>query len=245
MNSTEYLAHAPIIEAIIDIRLKTNIDADKAKSLAPLLPNGYGELMPTFLDDVGFTFSDETVKANHDRSLVGYRSDNESEKLVAQFHNNGITVSKLSPYEGWEPFKKKAQQIWEIYKSLLNEPEFSRIAVRYINKISLPFSENGFDFDHYLTNCPQVPGGMPDVLAGFIGRIVIPCEKETAIAVITSSLSAENQDPLSLILDIDVYREEYLDLNETEVWAFFDQLRTIKNTAFFGSITDKTKAIYK
>ena len=245
METNEHLEHAPIKEAIIDLRLNSNIGIGQLDSLKDSLPEGYSELKPTFRQGVHLAFNDGVIETKEQRSQQGYRSDQTERGFVAQFHENGITVSKLPPYTEWSDFKREARTLWDIYKTILGKVELSRIAVRYINEIHLPLTDGKLDFDQYLTNCPKIPIGMPDILVNFLSRIAVPYDKLDALALVTLSLGDGNRDFFPLTLDIDVYRNQKLDLPEREIWALFDELRAIKNQAFSGSITETTKAIYR
>jgi len=50
---------------------------------------------------------------------------------------------------------------------------------------------------------------------------------------------------LSLIFDIDVFRQVEYNKNMNEIWNDFDKLRNFKNDIFFNSITDKTKELFR
>lgn len=246
MQSAEHLSKAPIREAVIDIRTDSQIPTDQIKTLEAKLPAGYGELQPTLEKGVNFTFKNGNFETNHKESLIGFKSENKEHGFIVQFQSNGLCISKLAPYQNWDTFKQAAMELWEIYKLVLNDFEFKRVAVRYINEIHLPFTDGKLDFDRYMANCPKVPEKMPDQLLNFLNRIVVPYEEISTLAVITQNISdpvKKNEPYIPYIIDIDVYRDSKLDLSESEIWAFFDQLRDIKNHAFNGSITEETKEL--
>jgi len=47
-----------------------------------------------------------------------------------------------------------------------------------------------------------------------------------------------------MLLDVDVFKIANFDVNSKEYWELLAQFRTLKNTAFFGSITEKTKELF-
>ncbi len=245
MEINEHFEHAPIKEAIIDLRINSNITIEQIYSLKNSLPVGYSELEPTFRQEMQLAFKDGVIETEEQRSQQGFRSDNKEKGFVAQFHQNGITVSKLAPYAEWSDFKHEAIMLWETYKNVLGRFELSRIAVRYINEIHIPFTNGQIDFDQYLTNCPKAPKGMPDMLVNFLSRIAVPYDGLDTLALITLSSGDGDKDFIPLTLDIDVSRNQKLDLSEKEIWLLFDELRSIKNTAFSGSITETTKALIR
>ena len=47
------------------------------------------------------------------------------------------------------------------------------------------------------------------------------------------------------MLDIDVLKTRNLELTDDALWDTFDSLQEIKNDAFFGSITEKTRGLFR
>jgi len=49
---------------------------------------------------------------------------------------------------------------------------------------------------------------------------------------------------VSVILDIDVYRETEFSPDGVEMWEYLSQLRALKNAVFFESLTEKAVELY-
>jgi uncharacterized protein (TIGR04255 family) len=49
---------------------------------------------------------------------------------------------------------------------------------------------------------------------------------------------------VSIVLDIDVFREYQSPANEDETWSTLDRIRDIKNEIFEACITDKTRELF-
>src|SRR5207237_10376483 len=77
----------------------------------------------------------------------------------------------LKPYTRWEQVFGEAKRLWKIYRSAAGAEEVSRIALRYINRISLPLPIT--DFATYLTAPPAIPPGAPQVITSFLFRAVL------------------------------------------------------------------------
>jgi len=243
---SEHLSLAPIKEAIIEFRFNQKIDLANIFNLEKKLPSGYSGFQSVVQQEFGFSFQDGEIQTTDaGRGVVsGYRSDNESLKTVVIFESDKFIFSKLAPYTNWNDLKSQAMNIWQIFKPS-KDLGFSRIATRYVNEINLPIVDGELDFDEYLTICPKIPKGMPDILIGFLSKVAVPYYDEGITATVT--LSSGNLPPhpnkLSVMLDIDIFRAGQLALSDRELWAAMDILRDVKNTAFFGSITEKTKEL--
>ena len=149
---------------------------------------------------------------------------------------------KQASYAGWDDLKSEAKKLWALYKAAKPELKIARISIRYINQIQLP---GGLEFEDYLCQSPSTPATMPDVVGGFLTRIEVPYEDLGVTAAITTLLDTWDQDNLNVILDIDVLKTRNLELTDDALWDTFDSLQEIKNDAFFGSITEKTKELFR
>jgi uncharacterized protein (TIGR04255 family) len=101
------------------------------------------------------------------------------------------------------------------------------------------------DFGDYLAIPPDIPRGLPQGLASFLMRFVIPNPATGAIAIVTQSFESPSETHAQVILDIDVFKDVELPINGDECWSQFDALRDYKNAIFFESITERTKEMYK
>jgi uncharacterized protein (TIGR04255 family) len=247
MAIPRHLAHAPIIEAIIDCRVKApagfKVDAFqalKAKGVA-----GY----PKIDEQRGFEAEvrvegNQLSQSTKQHGMVGLAFRSTGGENVVQFRIDGFTFSRLSPYTSWDEIFPEAFRLWKMYLEIVAPDFITRIAVRYINKlpISLPLG----DFSEYLCSPPVVPSELPRRVATFLTRIVIPESDFGAEAAITQALE-RSTDPnfVTIILDIDVYRARQYDIDNEKIQSEFEELRQLKNKIFFGSITEKTARLFE
>jgi len=244
---SEHLNSAPVKEAIIEFRFSSQVSLENLRSLETKLPTGYNKLQPVIQSEIGITFQDGELKGNNGASkkIKGYRSDNNEINTVAIFESDRFVFSKLAPYSNWDDFKQHAANIWQLYKLLQENVAFTRIATRFVNEIKLPLIDEKLEFDDYLTTCPKIPANMPDILIRFFSKISIPCIEERSIASVTLSSGEIQDSTISIILDIDVFRDGLSTPSENELWCAMDVLRDIRNKSFFGSITEKTRGLLK
>ena len=119
----------------------------------------------------------------------------------------------------------------------------SRVALRYINAIRFP--DTVVDLDEYLPAAPSVPAALPQAIAGFYSRIVIPIPEDDLTAVVTQALEDTPQSAPSIILDIDVFRQTRLQPNEAIWEQSFEKIGDWKNRIFFEFVNEKTVSLYK
>ena len=118
----------------------------------------------------------------------------------------------------------------------------TRAALRYINRLDLPLPLK--DFKDYLRTVPEVSPSLPQGLSGFFMQLHIPQEDLDALAVINETIVPPRKpDTVSVILDIDLFKEKNLGLDEA--WSMFDRFHVRKNEIFEGCITDRARELFK
>jgi uncharacterized protein (TIGR04255 family) len=231
------LAHPPLREALVDIRLREELP---------------GSILPNFRAPRGFPVAKEMkhgqfqFKIDKDKpasaevlaqGAYGQRYEREDGSEVIQLRRNGLTYSILKNYPGWDVLREAARGAWRDFLVASGPVNISRLAVRYINAINVPL---GADYDEYLTTGPRVPKSVPPIVTGFMQRVLVPFEEDSATAIITQALEM----PAPVVLDIDIFTECSLEGASADIWLRLDKLRNIADRIFFSSITEKVLQSY-
>lgn len=135
--------------------------------------------------------------------------------------------------------REAARERWRKFLATSGTVNVSRLAVRYINAISIPL---GADYDEYLTTAPRIPKSVPQIVNSFMQRVIVPFEEDAANAIITQTVEMPN--PL-IILDIDVFTVCSLPGGSDDIWPKLDRLRNIADRIFFSSLTEKVIESYR
>jgi uncharacterized protein (TIGR04255 family) len=182
-----------------------------------------------------------------EQSLIGFTFKSVDGKYILQARVDGFTLSRLQPYEHWEPFKREAQRLWAIYRRYADPLHCIRAAVRYINRIDLPLqTEQGAEMKDYFRTYPEVSPDIPQVLTGHLMQLLIPQESETMLSLIQASVPASRPGVASVNLDLDFFKESQTAfVTDEQIWGFLDSLRAMRDHIFEGCITDKTRALFQ
>ena len=164
---------------------------------------------------------------------------------------DGFTFSRLHPYITWEQLRDEAYRLWKIYVDITSPELIHRVAVRYINNLSIPMPIG--DFGDCLVSPPVVPDNpdvkdkLPQGISSFLNRIVLPKPDINSHAIITQALETviDTSKPLPIILDIDAIYHNPDGFTEDDAWNKLEALRYFKNEIFFNSITKKLKELYE
>lgn len=239
-----HLKSAPIVEAVIDFRVlhQEETSADRFANLESSIGIRYKQKSPIRLIQGGFGFDNGKLLGPAASQMdIGWRYQAETE--VAQFRTNGFTFSKIEPYTTWEQVFSEAVRLWSIYLDLANPRQVSRIAVRYINRMRLA---GVTEIGRYMEAPPTLPAPISQTIREFLTRVYVEDEKRNASVVIVQALEPRvDPNTISLLLDIDAFREVDTYPKDPSLPDMFEQLRQLKNEVFYASITEATAEMYE
>ncbi len=242
MTSYPHLRNAPIKEALVDIQVH-----HKSESIVSLLETVGDRIKDEFPKKKNLRTLEIHItggKGNqptHEDSFLGLRFETEDGRKVVQARLDGFTFSMMPKYSHWKDLRGDAFRLWKIYADTTSPSSIKRVAVRFINilQLSIPLNE-------YLTVPPILPKGLPFEMNGFVDRKVLHDETTDSYANITQILQELKPDgQVSVILDIDVFKNTIFEVGGNEAWDQIDQFHDLKNLLFFKSVTAKTVEKYK
>ncbi len=240
---------APVVEAIIDIRVASPKDiltldlADALRHLNADYP--YRELLapaPAFQ----MSSTDGFSAAFGMGSLSeGLRYRNQQGSHIFQARNDGFTLSVLPPYGTWEEFRAEAIRLWNTYVDARQPELYTRVAVRYVNRFEIPSKDR--PLSEYFTLFPAFDSQLGH-LSDFQTRHQFPQPDLEANLFLTQATLAPNGNDssfTSVLLDIDLFRDKMGQRIEFDVWNLMEQLRERKNLVFESCITELTRRLIR
>jgi uncharacterized protein (TIGR04255 family) len=237
------LRNPPITEAVIDftVQFTQPQPPDKLLEFEAFIEGDYPNCEPRRM--FMWRFEKEGVTRD-ESSIVGYLHRSADATRAVQTKTDGISFSRLKPYDDWDTSLTEAWRLWRIYSSHFKPLRVQRLATRFINRLELPGPQ--LDFDDYLLIGPRLPEEVPQVLAQFNTAVTIPAAEGTN-AVIRTAYPAPGPtgSTIDVILDIDISRQCDVDSGDHEtLLRLIQELRPIKNTFFFGSLTEKAVELF-
>ena len=248
MAQSRYLARAPIVEAVIDVRVRTAPDlrVEVFEDLGELAAD-YPKRDELTQFEMGFTKLPGKPPDAHqvDRGKIGFRHVSEDGKFIAQLRKDGFTFSRLAPYTRWEEIFAEASRLYRHYLQTAAAEEVHRIAVRYINRLPLPEGDVN-DFSPFLTAPPPFPHEVPAVMTGFLTQVQVQEPDSLIQATVTQTIQRGEVTPgfVPVILDLDVFEVGAFPLEPDRLLSRFEALRMAKNRLFFSSITERTAELF-
>lgn len=236
--------NAPIREALIDIRVKlpASVTLQLLESIHDRVRHKYPGKKKRIYVEGQFSAGDE-VGAVAKQTTMGLVFSSKDGKQVFQARLDGFTFSRLRPYGNWPELRDEGRRLWDIYREVVDPKKVTRVAVRYINQVDIPLP--AIDYKDYFRTTPEVSPDLPQALGGFFMQLRFPQADFGGLLVLTQmAVPPPGPDTNSVILDLDVFKEEADTVSDEEVWGLLEKLRNRKNEFFEGCITDKTRELF-
>ena len=247
MTFSKRYKSAPIIEAVIEIRVQPNqsLDQTALSELADSLKSEFPKQTPMHLVHMGIAHQQAgaALSQTFSQANVGFRLAKSDDSRILQVRQDGLAYSHMAPYTDWPTFRAEAEPLWAKYRTICPQSKLVRCALRYINRIDIPGKTiEVFDyFDLYA----HIPNRLPsqDVIGGALS-VQMPQPDLECVANISQVMSEPvKPDHISFILDVDVFRLGIEAWHDADGWGYLDKLRDRKNQIFEACITDRTREL--
>jgi uncharacterized protein (TIGR04255 family) len=250
MAKPRHLARAPITEAILDIQVAPRAGATFT-DLQNSFPLDFGYRQQSFMVTSSFGFvlqPDAEVKQQvGPAEKIGLRLHSQDEKYVALVRTNGLSLSRLAPYENWDALEAEARKLWDLYVKRWSPDKVKGLATRYINNLRLPL-KSGQDTHDFIITLMDLPPEVPQGLGPFVQQFdcMDPPNGQDHVRMALAWNGQHDGDRLPIILDISAYRAQELQPADPTLWSVtFRALRDLKNRCFFGTLTELAMKEYE
>jgi len=183
-----HLRNAPIVEALIDIRVEARQDfrGELFEEVKAAVATEYPKVEERRGVTLQLAFGGPQPQPQvQQHGLDGFFFRSADEKEVIQFRSDGFTFNRLQPYTSWEQILPPALRFLEMYLKSARPRAINRVATRYINRIRLPSPR----FEEYLTSPPRGVPGTRGSIAGFT-EVAVTSEHANAMVTFTQSIEA-------------------------------------------------------
>jgi uncharacterized protein (TIGR04255 family) len=240
MISNKRYSKSPIIEAIIaiDVQPSRKLDLTELEQCAADQRQAYPRKEEVRFSPVGLP-DGRIWNEQH-----GFAFATDDRTRIFQFSRVGFMMHELAPYRNWESFRDEAQRLWSVYRELTKPTQFVRLAVRYINRLDIPLP--AAELQNYLRTLPTISSDISQGLAGFLMQLNMP-QPDIGCTLVVNEVAVDSPHAgvISILLDIDLFRDTGLPENEEELWAFAEVMRDRKNQVFEACITDHMRELIR
>ena len=164
-----------------------------------------------------------------------YLSTNQKAKL--EISEDTLTYIDENPYAGWDAFISTAISLFSILSPILENAEIQRTSIRFVNRFIFNEFDDPKSYFNALITSADGNSSYPLRQYGFRMLMDIP---DTDIYSIVNHNVENVQDKFFYTFDIDVLDRQTLVFDIDTIRNSFEHLRSIKNTIFFDTLTEKT-----
>ncbi len=242
------LKNPPIVEALIDVQVEQQapLSAEELsglrKRLQPEYPIARSVVQHSIQVSAGHGAPTASTTSIPGQGVVLVSTDG---LWAARIFANRVTLSRLKGYTNWHDLFAKFCGLWSNYVGTVRPVSICRTAVRYVNRIEIELPAKVQDYFALRPELPDGPQGRDAVVAEAFMRVVLPFEPDSFAAV---TWATEPSDPSSkrgtVLFDIDVFTKRPQPILPVMDSRVLDELRVIKNTIFFSSLTPSTLERY-
>ncbi len=233
-----------MVEAVIEFRARAaeGFDEGSARTHFESSLKGYSFLHSSRTFQHNSILEEGTWKTQvEDLGWKGMRFQSDDKTRVIQFNRDGFVFSRLPPYVDWTSFSSEALSLWDLYRAIAAPPDVQRTGLRYINRIPLPLVST--DLDSILKKGPTLPDGLELPVLEFQQQETLVVPETSYFIRLTRSMPpffpGAEQAP-GIVFDIDVFCGLATDPEPEVLRPVLEDLRWLKNKAFFGFLTRET-----
>ena len=238
--------HAPITEAIIEIKFATPLDPSDVDKINEKFGAYYPQHQNVETVDINLNLTEiqsDKATAQLDRA-VGHRRASVDMTELLVIWRPAFVISQLAPYPGWDSFSQRFLRDWAVWKRVVGFREISRIGVRYMNRIDIPVAGPIVENEAFLNVYPK----MPDVfgpLAAYAIQAVVPIEELGCKLTLNSgAIPSPILNHASFILDQDIAKEIDPPQSDDAIYELLSKIRIQKNKVFEACITDRARELF-
>lgn len=226
---------APVVEAVLEFLFDVVLSKNDLERISKKLTVQF----PRVQDQSKFAVAFSPTGVNINQSPYGYKLSSTNDLKIVILRPEGIAVSVLAPYSGWNELKSQGESVLKAANKVTGRRQIRRVGVRYINRLDIPSKD--VDLSEWLNLQVAIPQNLGSILSEFSARVVVPSSDGLTTILSFATVPSPLADNTSVMLDIDVFSERDIPLADQEFWNFVDILRKKKNSVFENCVTDRMR----
>lgn len=235
---------APILEAVLEFRWPSSKALGELKAvLESSVFEGFEAPKPRVQFETALKIDENGISHNHNQRPLGFEVTLRDGSEIVFLEEQKFVFAQRAPYDRWEYFSGKALALLTPTVAALDVTEFSRVGLRFINRIDIP--EPKIDTDEYVTISFNGPRDDRGIIEEFQMRVVKPSEREgLRYALVLATMASPLPKHSSILLDIDVFTREPIPATGEKFMHMLGEMRSEKNDIFQKCITEKTIELF-
>lgn len=236
---------APILEAVLEFRWSSVKSLEELENaLAQPAFGNFEAAKPR--RSMSATFDIESGGVSQDIQQVGYDLALKDGTERVFLEESKFVFIQSAPYDRWDYFYRRSLELLGPIIQALDIGEFTRVGVRFVNRIDIPLSAAGnFNTDDYLTIKFDGPRQDLGIIEEFQMRVVKKTQNEgISYALVVATAAPPLPDYGSIVLDIDVFSLKPVPASGPSLDTILATMRAEKNDIFERCLTDQARDLF-
>lgn len=243
-HPTQY-STPPITEAVIGVNFSNAVkESDIASALKKFALNyPHNQIVSSF--DVAFELQKHTKPTADVNQKIGHRLSTAHMDQLVVIWPTSVTVSQLAPYQGWDIFFGRFIRDWRMLKRVIGFQPISRLGLRYINRVDIPFKESIVEHEKFLNLYPRVPEAFSALDAYAIQTLSHLESIDCNLKINSARVPSPVLNHASFILDLDISMEANPPQNDEDIFSLLEKMRLEKNRIFEACISNHSRELFQ
>lgn len=235
----------PITEAVIEIRFAAPIDASRLAEISSDLRAQYPYEQQVTDVRVQLYLVPQATPTAGTIERPGHRLSSLDQTQILLLWPENFIVSQLTPYPGWDEFFERFRRDWTKWKRLIGYQKITRIGVRYINRIDIPFSGPLVEYEQYINVYPHLPEVFTNVRGYGVQAQLQLADMDCMLTLNSLSVPSPLLGHAAFIVDLDIANEINPPQNDEAIYELLNRIRLKKNEIFEACITPRARELFK
>lgn len=236
---------APILEAVLEFRWSSTRTLEELKAVLELAEFGEFE-EPKARVQMGTAIDVRAGSISHEQKQIGYEVELRDGSEIVFLEESKFVFVQRAPYDRWEHFSGRAQSLLTPTVAGLKIEEFSRVGLRFVNRIDIPHRNGApIDTDRYVTIKFSGPRHDRGIIEEFQMRVVKPTAKDGIhYALVVATTASPLPNHTAILLDIDVFTRLPTAAHGADLMRTLGEMRAEKNNIFEECLTNEARALF-
>ncbi len=191
---------------------------------------------------IEFQFTPNAGSINPSEFVKRFTSKDNAQLI--QTTKDFLILNRLSPYLGYENFKKSFVAVLKSYNEIFLPKRVTQLSMRYVNQIIIP--QEVFSINEYFGLVPVIPEGVTDAISSIVVQVQIaPQAANHSLQVTLRSIPSTIEGNSAFFLDIFDAISIDTEFNENNILKIMDEAHLNIEHVFEKLIQEKLREVFQ
>lgn len=235
-------SHPPIVEAVFEVRFASEVAPARLRKARDWLAGRYAVIQTHRPTEAKVDLTTRETMFTEKPIFYALQTADATEEIALR--PASVAWIKRAPYDGWIGFRERfAQELPTVMKAI-SPAQITRLGLRYVNRIDVPFEGGLAHYEDYLTFRIN-HGDILEPTLAYQWLVVKEFTDQRLKSIVQSAvLEREVLGKGAFSFDIDIASEIEVPQKVDDILSKLEAMRALKNDIFNAGITARAKELY-